>query len=210
MGWVVIAILAVAVLAALWRVAKLPRSAMELVAAALLLGVAGYAWQGSPTLAGRPTPPREDAGPADVEKLPELKIANVGSSADVLAAADGLIERRMASYAVATIKAALARSPNNADLWVGLGNALVVHNEGQMSPAAQLAFDRAGQLVPDHPGPPFFMGLAYAQAGQLDRAEQVWRDLLDRSPAGAPWRGELEQRLASLDAVRAQQGGPTP
>jgi cytochrome c-type biogenesis protein CcmH/NrfG len=54
------------------------------------------------------------------------------------------------------------------------------------------------------------MGLAYAQAGQLDRAEQVWRDLLDRSPAGAPWRGELEQRLASLDAVRAQQGGPTP
>lgn len=209
MGWIVIAILAVAVLAVLWRVARLPRSVIELVAAALLLGVAGYAWQGSPTLAGRPTPPREDASAnsAEIESLPELKIANVGSSADVLAAADGLIERRMASYAVATIKAALARSPNNADLWVGLGNALVVHNEGQMSPASQLAFDRASQLVPDHPGPPFFMGLAYAQAGQLDRAEQVWRGLLDRSPAGAPWRGELEQRLASLDTVRAQQGG---
>jgi cytochrome c-type biogenesis protein CcmH len=204
MGWVVIVVLALLVGLGLWRFGHLPRAALELLGAALLLGLAGYAWQGSPTLAGKPTPPPADFGaPAsDVEKLPEFKLVGVGTSADVLAAADGLIDRGMVSYAVVTIKAALDRQPGNADLWVGLGNALVVHGGGMMSPAAQLAFERAARIAPDHPGPPFFMGLAYAQAGQMDRAEQVWRDLLARAPANAPWRADLEQRLAQIAQPR--------
>ena len=45
-------------------------------------------------------------------------------------------------------------------------------------------------------------GLAYAQAGQFDRAESVWRALLDRSPADAPWRPELEQRLNEIERMK--------
>jgi cytochrome c-type biogenesis protein CcmH/NrfG len=48
------------------------------------------------------------------------------------------------------------------------------------------------------------MGLAYAQAGQLDRAEQIWRGLLDRSPKDAPWRADVEQRLAEIEQMKAQ------
>ena len=48
------------------------------------------------------------------------------------------------------------------------------------------------------------MGLAYAQAGQLDRAESVWRALLDRSPANASWRPELEQRLVEIEQMKQQ------
>jgi Flp pilus assembly protein TadD len=201
MGWLAIIVLAALVGLGLWRFAKLPRAALELLGAALLLGVAGYAWQGSPSLAGSPKPPPADGAvsAAQLEKLPEFKMASVGSSADILSAADGLITRGMASYAVAIIKAGLDRSPRDADLWVGLGNALVVHGDGMMSPAAQLAFERAAKIAPDHPGPPFFMGLAYAQAGQVDKAAQIWRDLLARAPADAPWRADLEQRLAAID-----------
>ncbi len=217
MGWVAILVLAALAGIGLWRFGRLPRAALELLGAALLLGLAGYAWQGSPGLAGSPKPPPVDEGAstAQIEKLPEFKTVSVGSSADILAAADGLITRGMPSYAVAIVKAGLNRNPRDADLWVGLGNALVVHGDGMMSPAAQLAFERAAKIAPDHPGPPFFMGLAYAHPGvdapalvsregapgdrgQIDRAEQVWRDLLRRAPADAPWRADLEQRLATI------------
>jgi Flp pilus assembly protein TadD len=205
MGWITIIALALLIGGGLWRFGKMPRSALELLGAALLLGLAGYAWQGSPGLADDPRPPPADGNmsSAQIEKLPEFKMASVGSSSDILTAADGLITRGMANYAVGIIRAGLERNPKDADLWVGLGNALVVHGDGMMSPAAQLAFERAARIAPEHPGPPFFMGLAYAQAGQVDRARQIWSDMLRRAPPNAPWREDLEQRLTAI----AQQTG---
>lgn len=212
MGWLIILVLALAAGLILWRFGKLPRVAMELTAAALLLGIAGYAWQGNPGMKGAPKAAPADVGAnaGPIESLPEFKLVSVGGGADVLSAADGLIERGMDNYAIGIIKAALAKSPNNADLWVGLGNALVVHGDGMMSPAAQLAFERASKIAPEHPGPPFFMGLAYAQAGQIDQAEATWRALLDRSPPNAPWRADLEARLAQIDATRGQMPAAPP
>lgn len=206
MGWMALIVLALVVGVGLWRFGGLPRVSLELLAAALLLGIAGYAWQGSPGLAGSPkAPPADMAGPP-LDQLPEFRVATVGGSADVLAAADGLVQRGMNSYAIAIIKAGLNRNANDADLWVGLGNSLVVHADGMMSPAAQLAFDRAAKIAPDHPGPPFFMGLAYAQSGNLDQAETIWRQLLARAPADASWRADLEQRLAGIAAARQGMG----
>jgi cytochrome c-type biogenesis protein CcmH len=206
MGWLIFLGLALVVAGLLWRFGKLPKGGIELVGAALLLAVAGYAWQGSPALPGKPTP-----APAQV-RMPESEFATqqrmmsskIGNAANVMVAAEGLQAQGLNLYAIAIIKTALEKSPNNADLWVGLGNALVIHDNGVMSPAAQLAFQRAERISPDHPGPPFFMGLAYAQAGQLDRAESVWRSLLDRAPANAPFRPELEQRLIELERLKQQ------
>ena len=101
------------------------------------------------------------------------------------------------------IRAGLRQSPRDPDLWVGLGNALVVHADGMMSPAAQLAFDRAARLAPDHPGPPFFYGLALAQGGQFDEAERIWRQLLVGAPAQAEYRRTIEERLEALARARA-------
>ena len=47
------------------------------------------------------------------------------------------------------------------------------------------------------------MAAAYAQAGQLDRAEATWSALLAKAPADTPWRPEVEARLRDLRA-RAQ------
>ncbi|SNS09728.1 hypothetical protein SAMN06295912_101322 [Sphingomonas laterariae] len=208
MGWAIIAVMALAAAAALWKFGRMPRGSMELLGAALFLGLAGYAWQGSPTRAGSPTPPKVAARQPDTATADERAkmFPEVGGDAMVLEAAQNLHDQGLDAYAIATLKAGLNKNPRSADLWVGLGNALVVYADGQMSPAAKLAFDRAGQIQPDHPGPPFFLGLAFAQAGQLDQAEAVWRGLLDRSPADAPWRADVEQRLAQLDMMRAQMG----
>lgn len=204
MGWLIFLFMALIVAGLLWRFGRLPKGGIELVAAVLFLAVAGYAWQGSPGLSGKPTPPPAEVRTPDNEAAVERQkmFSKIGSDADVLRSADGLQSQGLTLYAIAIIKNGLEKRPQSADLWVGLGNELVIHSGGMMSPAAQLAFQRAEAIAPDHPGPPFFMGLAYAQAGQLDRAETVWRALLDRSPANASFRPELEQRLLEIERMK--------
>ncbi len=206
-GWPIFVGLALLVFAALWRFGRLPKGGLEMLGAALFLAVAGYALQGRPALPGKPTPQAEDAKMPDSGMIAErqkMASSEVGTDADVLRSADGLQSQGATLYAIAIIKNGLEKHPNSADLWVGLGNEMVIHGKGLMSPAAQLAFERAAKIAPDHPGPPFFMGLAYAQAGQLDRAQQVWQALLDRSPANAPWRPDLEQRLAEVAQMQGR------
>ena len=206
MGWLIFLALAAVVAGVLWRFGRLPKGGLELVGAALFLGIAGYAWQGNPGLPGKPTSAPDTVRQPDSESAVERQkmFSKIGSDADVLRSADGLQSQGLTLYAIAVIKMGLEKRPNSADLWVGLGNELVIHGGGLMSPAAQLAFQRAETIAPGHPGPPFFMGLAYAQAGQLDRAESVWRALLDRSPADASWRPELEQRLIEIEQMKQQ------
>ena len=209
-GWVLILLLASAALLALWRFARLDRTALQFVASALLLGMAGYAWQGSPVLSGSPKRP-----PAQ-QKLPDSEFASVRQdllgrfdTADRwLTIADSYQRSGNSRDAAGVIRAGLRAHPRDADLWVGLGNALVIHADGMMNPAAQLAFRRAAEIAPDHPGPRFFYGLALAQAGQLDEAERVWRELLAGAPPSAVWRGAIEERLAMLAEARAMGAAP--
>ena len=61
MNWTVIAVLPILAAAGLILLGRLPRSLWELAGAALLLGVAGYAWQGRPGLTGAPREAAETA-----------------------------------------------------------------------------------------------------------------------------------------------------
>lgn len=202
-GWLIVLALAGASALLLFRLAPMPRAAKELAGAALLLGLAGYAWQGSPGLAGRPTQAK-DAGmqpdSAFAEARRGLDMGRFGQTGQWLDYADALHRMGQDRLAVTAVRSGLRQRPDDADLWVGLGNALVLHGGGLVSPAAKLAFARAAALAPDHPGPPYFLALAYAQGGQLDLAAETWRALLARAPAGAPWRAQVEQRLAEVEA----------
>lgn len=54
MGWVFVIGLAALSMLALYLSGRCSRMALEVAAAALLIGVAGYGWQGSPNMAGQP------------------------------------------------------------------------------------------------------------------------------------------------------------
>lgn len=200
MGWVIVLGLVVAVAAALWKWGQMPRAAFEAVGAALLLGLAGYALQGRPEAPGSPVAPRASAANFDEQQAETRKQMGqrFGSGPNWLIAADGAMRAGVPQAAVTYIKSGLKENPRDPDLWVGLGNALIVHNGGMISPAATYAFQKAADLAPGHPGPPFFMGLAFAQSGQFAQARAVWTELLARAPADAPWRADLESRLAQL------------
>lgn len=212
MGWIVMLMLALLTFAGLWRYVRRDMGAVQFVCAALLLALAGYAWQGRPGFAGAPKPAVErQAGAADsafASLRPDL-MGRFNSAASWLTIAESYQRTGDTQSGVDIIRNALRRTPNNADLWVGLGNALVLHSDGMMSPAAELAFNKAAQIAPNHPSPRFFYGLALAQGGRYDEAEQTWRALLATAPAGAVWRAALEEQLQTLAQARASgQLGP--
>lgn len=203
-GWLILALLAVVVGAGLWFVVRPGRAVGELVAAALLLALAGYAWQGSPMLAGHPTGPRDNSPPPSNLFAQERGrwLDQVGVDAQALDASDGLIGNGDSAYAIGILRAAIAQRPRSATLWIGLGNALAQYADGMVTPPARYAFQRASQLAPKSPAPGYFLGLTLAQSGDLDAAEQVWRGLLGQAQSDAPWKGEVEQKLDAIARAR--------
>lgn len=210
MGWVWLLVFAAATGLGLWRVGKLDRSGLELVGAALCLALAGYAWQGSPSAPGHPLEAADAADSGEVPaNLRKTFASSMNAEGQWLGLADALIQAGRPRAAVSLLAEGTRKAPENPDIWVGLGNALVVHGGGQMSPAAQFAFERAAAISPNHPGPPFFVGLGLAQAGRVEEAGEVWRGLLMRAPADAPWKADLEKRLAEINQLPGKSGPQT-
>lgn len=208
MGWVILLVFAALVAGLLWRFGRLPKGGLEYVAAALLLGIAGYAWQGHPDLPGSPVHPATPdlGGELAVTAERRAMMGQFNGAAQWIDTSEALIRNGSSASAVAILTTATRRYPDNADLLVGLGNALVEHGGGTINPAAQYAFQKAANLSPQHPAPPFFFGLALARSGQFDQASTIWRELLERTPPNASWRGDLEKRIAQLDAERSASG----
>jgi cytochrome c-type biogenesis protein CcmH len=216
MGWVLILLFAVIAFAALWRFGRMERNGLQLLGAALLLALAGYAWQGNPGLAGSPKHPPEEAEPVDsaFSSMRQDMLGRFDTADRWLTMADSYLKRGDTRGAAALIGSAVRAHPNNSTLWIGYGNALVLHSGGMMTPAAELAFRRASRLAPDHPAPKFFYGLALAQGGRLNEAEAIWRALLASAPPSAQWRTQIERQIELVERARAisamQSGGGAP
>ena len=58
-GWIITIVLALAVFGSLWPFVRGNKGAIQFLAAALLLALAGYSLQGRPGLEGQPKPPPE-------------------------------------------------------------------------------------------------------------------------------------------------------
>ncbi|MFC3174801.1 tetratricopeptide repeat protein [Novosphingobium bradum] len=213
MTWVLVIGLALAVFAALALLFRLPRGGWEVIGAALLLGLAGYSLQGAPGLPGAPKAPAEKiAGNSAAAIAERQKLAAGDASGDKrIIIADALARHGQFADAAEVLRGAVEEDPANAPAWLAMANALVAHADGTISPAAIHAFGQAAKAEPGSPGPPFFLGMALIQSGRLGEGRAIWADLLARSPAQAPWRADLEQRLAELDAYMARgQAAPGP
>lgn len=212
MAWIGIALLSAATFWLLMRGRLRERRLMLVTLGTLALGLVGYALSGYPSLPSRPAPPPavDPAARPEFAKAREQLLQNYGDVGAWLVFADALSRQGRSGDAIEGLKVALGAMPDSPDLWVGLGNALTVHASGMVTPAARLAFDRASQLAPDHPGPPYFLGLTWLQAGKPQEALAVWEKLRARSPADAPWVPDLERKMRGARAMIDAGVGTTP
>ncbi|HEU0134048.1 MAG TPA: tetratricopeptide repeat protein [Allosphingosinicella sp.] len=208
MGWLLLLLLVVGAFVAIWRFAGLDRAGLQFLASALLLACAGYAWQGSPGRAG------SSKAAAERPPLPQTAFATLRKdmfgqfdTADRwLSMSERYLGQGDTRQAAGLIRSALRAHPDNAILWTGYADALVLHGDGALGPAADLAFRRAVSLAPKHPGPRIFFGIALAQNGRFEEAEARWREALALSPADAPWREGLQRQIEMVAQARARRG----
>lgn len=208
-GWFITIAMAALTGAAIVRFGRTERATFELIAAALLIGLAGYAWQGSPSQAGYPvqSAAKDSAFDEDIAKQRKEMGERFSQAGQWLVLSDAFNRRGKNEEAANVLRVGLRQYPEDPNLWLGLGNALMVHANGVMSPAAEFAFRKAVRLAPQMPAPSYFYGLALAQSGQPRLAEKIWRDLLGRTPADAEWRGDLETNLEILERALNGPGG---
>jgi cytochrome c-type biogenesis protein CcmH/NrfG len=188
------------------------RSRVVIVTAVLALGLAGYALDGKPGLAASPAPrmTADRASTSAFEASRKALLANAGDVGAWLTFSDALVREGRSEDAIDGLQAAIKTMPDNADLWVGLGQAMTMHAGGFVTPAARLAFDRASVLDPENPAPQYFLGLAWLQAGDVKTALAAWEALRAKSPADAPWVPDLDQKIAAAKMMMAMEmaGGP--
>jgi cytochrome c-type biogenesis protein CcmH len=209
MTWVVA--LALAAIAFVFAVVVLraPRRGWEAIGAALLFGVAGYALQASPGVPASPTLPHEQISgdPAALVKARrQVTKSGIPPTDRWVVIADALARRGQFADAAEILRGSVEKDPRNAEAWLAMANALVAHANDTLTPAALYAFRRASAAAPEHPGPPYFLGLALAQSGQFMQARAVWGRLLAATPPDAPWSADLRDKLARLDGIIAAQG----
>ncbi|MDF7774315.1 tetratricopeptide repeat protein [Sphingomonas sp. AOB5] len=206
-GWIMLAILGALTLAFLWAIG-FPKRLWTVAATAVTLGATGYAWQGSPALPGHSVLTVEKRGEVDpgMIELREAMFGRYNFSYNYFAISDSMMRQGRPDLAVTAMRGAIAKGPGDSAVWTGLGMALAEHDRG-VSPASRLAFDRAMELWPQHPGPPYFLGLYYAKMGQFVEARRWWAKAVELAPADASYRPALVEWLGRLDQVIAQQSG---
>ena len=199
MGWLILLLLMAASLGILWWLG-VRGGLLTASAAALLLGASGYALQGSPNTPGAPAQSSEGR---DVLPLTDARHAFYGHFTPAeswLRISEALARDGKSEDAVGILQNAVKRYPADPQLWIGLGNALVDHARG-LTPPAELAYQRAAEMAPGHPGALFFYGLAMARSGDRQDALVIWRQILETAPRDAQWRPLVEQGVAALSGA---------
>ena len=208
-GWVILTLLSVACLAAVIAIGKLPRAMWQVTAAAVLLGMSGYALQGKPFVKASPavaSDTERDPGQALVLMRADMD-QSFGVAKRWLVTADSFSRVGDHQLAAAYIQSGLREHPRNADLWSALGVQLMLVSDGRMSTPAKLAFDKARMFNARHPAPDYFGGMADLLMGNVPSAKLKWQTALGLATPKAKWRAQLElqlERLAELQPAVAQ------
>jgi cytochrome c-type biogenesis protein CcmH len=199
MNLVTLGVVGMATAALLWW-CGIGRSLWTLVGAALMLGATGFVVQSARHQPG--TPVRTSSVPIAVDPgmvaFRNAVFAPPEQDVLALASADGRVGTGDTHAAAQGLLHDLTTRSDDAALWTELGYVLALHDHA-VSPAAKFAFRRAVALAPATPGPAFFLGMAYVDAGDVAAARPYWSYALAVTPKDAPYRGDIAERIAAVD-----------
>jgi cytochrome c-type biogenesis protein CcmH len=189
-----------------WR--RIAALASAVVAVPLIAGSL-YAWRGSPDLPGEPIASRA-TGDEQANSIAAL-IARIESHLEA-EPSDGRgweiiapVYMRLERYddAVKARRNALNLLGATAQREVDLGEALAMAAGGVVTADSKGAFERAAAMDADNAKAMFYLGLAALQDGNASEAARVWRDLIAKAPANAPWLPVVREQLARIESPGA-------
>ncbi|MGZ2411394.1 cytochrome c-type biogenesis protein CcmH [Sphingomonas sp. F9_3S_D5_B_2] len=207
-GWFVLLLLLALAGGGLWLL-RVRGAMLQACAAALLIGAAGYAFQGRPGLRASPADTKLEHQVVPLAQARHAFFGNFSPQEAWLGMSDALARSGNTQDAVGILQNAVGRHPEDAELWVGLGNALVDHARG-LTPPAEFAYKRAAKLAPGHPAPAFFYGLALARSGDTRSAVALWQKTLATAPPDASWRPLVTGGIAALSGQPLPGSAPQP
>ena len=175
-----------------------------------VIAVGIYYPLGSPGMADFPLAQRART-PAATQSLDDL-VAQVeqhlennptdGRGWSVLAPVLGRLGRL--DEAVRAFRNSITYNGESADRRADLGEALVAAAGGVVTTEAKAEFERAVALNADEVKASYFLGLAAEQDGRAEEAASIWRAMLAKAPANAPWRPLVQAALVRVG------GSPAP
>ena len=177
-------------------------------------GLAVYQRMGSPAEPDEPLAARMSSPDPDINIL-------IAKTEDHLAAnpTDGrgwellapIYMRRMrAADAANAYRSAIKYLGESPGRWGALGEALAAAQDGRVTKDARTAFEKALSLDPSDPRSRFYVALADAQDGALDKALAEFNALAKDSPADAPWQGVLRAQIDQINAAKTIKAPGNP
>ena len=174
-----------------------------------LVAVAFYLPLGSPRLGDFPLAQRTRA-PDATQPLDDL-VAQVeahleknptdGRGWNVLAP----VLARLGRYddAVRAYRNSIRYNGDSAERRADLGETLAAAAGGVVTAEAKAEFERAVALNADEIKASYFLGLAAEQDGRTNEAASIWRAMLAKAPADAPWRPLVQAALVRVGGAPA-------
>jgi len=198
------------------------RLLVGVVVVVLVIALGGYAFKGSPTLAGLGAPPGEPAataaGPGGGER--EVGLAQIAEMVDKLAArlkarpddAEGwtMLARSytvLSRYreALPAYQHAVALQPKNAALLADYADAMAAATDGKQSAESQALIDRALTIDPNQPKALALAGTIAFDRGEFAKAAQQWQKIADALPPDSEFHRQV---VANIDEARRRGGLP--
>ncbi len=207
MSWPLIILIALIAFGLAAFVLRLPQQLWAAFGAALLFGLAGYAFQGSPS---QPSAPKSGvtATSSDNEALVTSRRMLFGidtTPSKLVILADGYARQGLYEESAGILNIALENNPEDIEAWVALGNVLVEQANGMLTPAARYAYRKAEGLDADNPALAYFSGVALLRMGEPAEAHKVWKQLIDNAPKDAPWLEPVQLQYDRLHGLMTQQ-----
>ena len=185
-----------------------------------VIGLCLYIMLGSPGLPDQPLEARLENPGNDMSLLvakAERHLAqnpNDGAGWDILAPIY-FRTARLGDAELAFRNAIRLIGPNGARL-SGLGETLVVANDGIVTEDARSAFEEAVRLEPGNVRARFYVGVALEQAGKAADAKAAFEEIAKASPPDAPWMGLINEHIeknggtaSAATAPSSSLGSPT-
>jgi len=180
-------------------------AALAIVVVLPLVALASYLKVGAPSQPDMPIESRRTGGDFTLAAaVPEVEThltadPNDGRGFQFVAP----IYLRMGRFqdAARAYRAALRLLGENAQERASLGQALTMAADGVVTAEVRAAIDQALADDPKQPVARFFHAVAVEQAGDKDRARQLWEALEVDTPAGAMWMDAIRQHLDRLSGA---------